>query len=128
MHSDDRKQVWRESLVLMRNALIRNYDQIAMTADIPDTERDELGTEDVLFQSLNYRLNDGRRRVLDAVEVLDRAIEQMDHLSTQDALRLYLSTLKEVILLSNLAKILEESILYKARDSDLLSWSLDTTG
>ncbi len=113
--------MWRDSLILMRNGLIHNYDPLNTMSGTLKSENYDSNTEETHLQILNYRLNEGKRRLLDAIEILDRAIRQIEQLSIQEASRLYLMTIREVFLLTKMASLLERAVLSDIHEAELSS-------
>jgi len=65
-------------------------------------------TDYVVFS--DYRRNDGRRRIDDAIEIIDNAVVEMEEKDARDASKVYLQTLKSVARISKMASVLEYSI------------------
>jgi len=105
-----RTDALKKSLLVMKNSLISSYE-------LKTTAREEFLFEkawkneepDYLIFS-DYRRNEGRRRILDAAEIIDGAVEQLDSCDQIAASKLYLETLNAVALLTKWAGILESSV------------------
>ncbi len=100
-----------ESLTAMRNSLLSSYE---MRTNV--TEEGLLiralrnhDTDYVVFS--DYRRNTGRRRIEDALEIIDVAVQELETTEPKQASRIYLSTLKSVAKLSKMASVLEYSVL-----------------
>ncbi|MHA2423886.1 MAG: hypothetical protein ACXAEF_03810 [Candidatus Thorarchaeota archaeon] len=63
----------------------------------------------------DYRRNDGRKRIGDAIEIIDNAVTEMMVKDSREASRVYLKTLKSVARISKMASVLEYS---KFRDDN----------
>ncbi|NHJ14994.1 MAG: hypothetical protein EAX95_15035 [Candidatus Thorarchaeota archaeon] len=113
METQERKEVWKDSLRKMKTSLASSYDM----ATSAEEERKFLNAwengslEFVVFS--DYRRNEGRRRLRDVVEVIDRALEEFDDRDALGASSLYLDTLKTVALFSKWAKVLETSVSWR---------------
>jgi hypothetical protein len=58
----------------------------------------------------DYRRNDGKRRIEDALEIIDTAVSKLEKIDSKEASRVYLQTLKSVARISKMASVLEYSI------------------
>ncbi|MEM2142267.1 MAG: hypothetical protein QXQ81_03305 [Candidatus Thorarchaeota archaeon] len=104
-----RKELWKQSLLQMKQSLLSTYD-LNTTAE--EEERfikawSGHGDRYVIFSG--YRRNEGRKRILDIADVIDRAIADIETREDREASRLYIETLRSVALCSNWARVLEYS-------------------
>ncbi|MFX1416459.1 MAG: hypothetical protein ACFFC0_06580 [Promethearchaeota archaeon] len=102
-------EIWKNSLVAMRTSLASSYD---MSTAVEEQKRflkawEGEGLEYIVFS--DYRRNEGKRRLLDVLEIIDQALERIDRCDIKAASMLYLETLDAVALFANWAKILERT-------------------
>ena len=110
MQQAEKNKILVESLIAMRNSLLSTYE---MKTHV--TEESLLlkafrrpNSEYVVFS--DYRRNDGKRRIQDAMEVIDSAVGEIEKTDSRQASRVYLQTLKAVARISKMASVLEFSI------------------
>ena len=110
MQQAEKNKILVESLIAMRNSLLSTYK---MKTNV--TEESLLlqafkrpSSEYVVFS--DYRRNEGKRRIEDAMEVIDRAIGELEETDSRQASTMYLQTLKAVARISKMASVLEYSI------------------
>ncbi len=112
MNSVRRRDVWKDSLIAMKTSLASSYD---MSTVVDEQKRFlnawEKGHLEYMVFS-DYRRNEGKRRLIDIMEVIDNALARLDECDTETASRLYLDTLKTVALFSKWAKVLETSTMW----------------
>ncbi|MDF1541168.1 MAG: hypothetical protein P1Q69_19880 [Candidatus Thorarchaeota archaeon] len=100
-----------ESLTAMRNSLLSSYEM-----------RTNVTEEGILIRALrnpdtdyvvfsDYRRNTGKRRIDDALEIIDTALQELEVTDPKQASRVYLNTLKSVAKISKMASVLEYSRL-----------------
>ncbi len=65
------------------------------------------GPEYVVFS--DYRRNEGKRRILDILEVIDDALGRLKHCNDREAAMLFHETMKQVALFTKVASVLEKS-------------------
>jgi hypothetical protein len=107
-----RREVWKDSLVAMKASLASSYD---MSTAVDEQKRflnawEKADLEYMVFS--DYRRNEGKRRLKDVMEVIDKALTRLDDCDTKTASRVYLDTLKTVALFSKWAKVLETSTMW----------------
>jgi hypothetical protein len=107
MVSSDKRDVWRESLSAMKASLVSSYEfktlveeETRLINGIRDVKKDY-----VVFSS--YRRNAGKRRIEDIKNLIDSALEKIDCCDSEEASRVYLKTLKSVMMQSRWASVLE---------------------
>lgn len=107
MDSGEKNRVLIDSLLAMRSSLTSSYE---MKTNVKE--------EGLLLQGLtkgapeylvfaDYRHNDGRRRLLDAVETIDSAVKTLPQMEYRNASVVYLNTLRSVAKMSRMANVLE---------------------
>ncbi len=107
MQRQEKKQVLVDSLLAMRNSLLNSYEM-----------RTTVKEEGLLLKGLtqaeydyivfsDYRRNDGRRRIFDAIEIIDESIEELNRAEYPSATRVYLDALKSVAKMTRMANVLE---------------------
>jgi hypothetical protein len=62
---------------------------------------------------IGYRQNDGKRRLEDITDVIDRALSQLDKCDYKTAAQVYHDTLSAVALFSRWGSVLEQSQHYR---------------
>ena len=107
MVSSDKRDVWRESLSAMKASLVSSYEfqtlvdeERRLISGLKDIKKDY-----VVFSS--YRRNAGKRRIEDIKEMIDSALDKIDCCDSDEASRIYLNTLKSVMMHSRWASVLE---------------------
>ncbi|MFW9846032.1 MAG: hypothetical protein ACFFD6_04750 [Candidatus Thorarchaeota archaeon] len=112
MVKHDRREVWKDSLRAMRTSLESSYEMSTAVEEqrqfLRAWDREDL--EYAVFS--DYRRNEGKRRIKDVMEVIDRALSRIDAVDTAAASKVYLETLKTVALFSKWAKVLETSSMW----------------
>ncbi|MHA2003350.1 MAG: hypothetical protein ACW975_03570 [Candidatus Thorarchaeota archaeon] len=112
MSSMRRREVWKDSLVAMKASLASSYD---MSTAVDEQKRfvNAWEKEDLEYMVFSdYRRNEGKRRLKDVMEVIDKALARLDDCDTKTASKVYLDTLKTVALFSKWAKVLETSSMW----------------
>jgi hypothetical protein len=107
-----RREVWKDSLVAMKASLASSYD---MSTAVDEQKRfvNAWEKEDLEYMVFSdYRRNEGKRRLKDVMEVIDKALARLDDCDTKTASKVYLDTLKTVALFSKWAKVLETSSMW----------------
>ncbi|NWF96730.1 MAG: hypothetical protein HXY34_11370 [Candidatus Thorarchaeota archaeon] len=110
MYATFRKQVWRDSLLAMKNSLLSTYDLSTSAAEEELFVQSWLSDGPEYVEFSGYKRNEGRKRITDAADLIDDAVQALDKCDSAEASRVYLETLKRVVLLSNLARVLEDSV------------------
>ena len=110
MASSEKRDVWRDSLVAMKESLENTYEfktivqeETRLIEGLKDINR-----EYIVFSG--YRRNEGRKRINDIGSLIDRALEKIDYSDSKAASRLYLETLKAVMMQTRWALILESLV------------------
>ena len=107
MNAEDPRQIWRSSLVAMRNSLLGTYE-ITTTAE----EQEKFlqcwtpGEPRYIVFS-DYKRNEGLRRIRDILDVIDEGIRKIDECEIREAARVFHKTVEQVALFSRVAQILE---------------------
>ena len=112
MSSMRRREVWKDSLVAMKASLASSYD---MSTAVDEQKRflNAWEKEDLEYMVFSdYRRNEGKRRLKDVMDVIDKALARHDDCDTKTASKVYLDTLKTVALFSKWAKVLETSSMW----------------
>ncbi|MHA2386161.1 MAG: hypothetical protein ACXAEE_08125 [Candidatus Thorarchaeota archaeon] len=112
MSSMRRREVWKDSLVAMKASLASSYD---MSTAVDEQKRfvNAWEKEDLEYMVFSdYRRDEGKRRLKDVMEVIDKALARLDDCDTKTASKVYLDTLKTVALFSKWAKVLETSSMW----------------
>ena len=112
MSSMRRREVWKDSLVAMKASLASSYD---MSTAVDEQKRflNAWEKEDLEYMVFSdYRRNEGKRRLKDVMDVIDKALARLDDCDTKTASKVYLDTLKTVALFSKWAKVLETSSMW----------------
>ena len=107
-----RREVWKDSLVAMKASLASSYD---MSTAVDEQKRflNAWEKEDLEYMVFSdYRRNEGKRRLKDVMDVIDKALARLDDCDTKTASKVYLDTLKTVALFSKWAKVLETSSMW----------------
>jgi hypothetical protein len=107
-----RREVWKDSLVAMKASLASSYD---MSTAVDEQKRfvNAWEKEDLEYMVFSdYRRDEGKRRLKDVMEVIDKALARLDDCDTKTASKVYLDTLKTVALFSKWAKVLETSSMW----------------
>jgi hypothetical protein len=98
---------WRRSLESMKMSLLSSFELSTLTE-----EQDLLVTawrseQDLAF--VGYKDNEGRRRIKDVAELIDRALAKIEESDYKTAARVYHDTLKQVSMYTMLARMLESA-------------------
>jgi len=109
LDASEKKQIWRDSLLAMKNSLLGTYE---LTTTVYEQEKflrcwNPDGPDYLVFS--DYRRNEGRRRIQDVMEVIDDALERLDRCDTREASRIFLQTMKQVARFSRLARLIEDT-------------------
>lgn len=107
MQQGEKNQVLVDSLLAMKNSLLSSYEMKTTVKEEGLLLRGltKEGPDYIVFS--DYRRNDGRRRILDAIEMIDTAISKLEDMDYRDASRIYLNTLKSVAIITKMANVLE---------------------
>ncbi len=107
MQQGEKNQVLIESLLAMKNSLLSSYEMKTTVKEEGLLLRGltKEGPDYIVFS--DYRRNDGRRRILDAIEIIDSAISTLEKMDYRNASRIYLNTLKSVATITKMANVLE---------------------
>jgi hypothetical protein len=111
MQKSNRKEAWKSSLAAMKKSLVNTYELGTSASEEERFANAWLsgGPDYVVFS--DYRRNEGRRRILDVADIIDNAIERiLNSTNEQTAAHVYLDTLRAVILYTNWARVLENSV------------------
>lgn len=111
LQRSDKNSVLVESLLAMRNSLVSSYEMKTTVTE-----------ENLLLKAIRnpvpdyivfsgYRRNDGKKRIQDAVEIIDEAVHELEDSDCIEPSRIYLSTLKSVARTSKMATVLEYSAM-----------------
>lgn len=111
MQQLENNKVLVESLIAMRNSLLSSYEMRTTVTEESLLIRALRDREEDYIVFSDYRRNDGRRRIEDALEIIDSAVTEIGYTDTKQASRVYLNTLKSVARLSKMASVLEYSVL-----------------
>ncbi|TXT57462.1 MAG: hypothetical protein BAJATHORv1_10164 [Candidatus Thorarchaeota archaeon] len=109
MELADKRHVWKDSLLAMKNSLMTTYEMITSIEEERSLIRALTGNGYDYIKFSGYRRNEGFRRYTDVAEIIDNAIMEIEASTLQQASMIYLRTLRSVALLSKWAKVLEES-------------------
>jgi len=110
MQKVENNKVLVQSLIAMRNSLLSSYEMKTHVKEEGLLIRALHNREADYIVFSDYRRNEGRRRIEDALEVIDSAVLELES-NCKQAPRIYLTTLKAVARLSKMATVLEYSIL-----------------
>lgn len=110
MQQVENNKVLVQSLIAMRNSLLSSYEMKTHVKEESLLIRALCNREADYVVFSDYRRNEGRRRIEDALEVIDSAVLELES-NCKQAPRIYLTTLKSVARLSKMATVLEYSIL-----------------
>ncbi len=107
MQQGEKNQVLVDSLLAMKNSLLSSYEMKTTVKEEGLLLRGltKEGPEYIVFS--DYRRNDGRRRILDAIEMIDNAIYKLENMDYRNASKVYLDTLKSVAIITKMANVLE---------------------
>jgi hypothetical protein len=105
-----RTDALKKSLEAMKNSLISSYELKTAIREEHLFEKAWKKEEPDYLIFSDYRRNEGKRRILDAAEIIDGALQQLDSCDQISASKLYLQTLNAVALLTKWAGILESSV------------------
>ncbi|MHA1902555.1 MAG: hypothetical protein ACXADL_02290 [Candidatus Thorarchaeota archaeon] len=109
MDNSERKRVLRDSLTVMRKSLMNTYD-LRTTVSEESRLLKAWGHKELDYVVFSdYRRNDGSRRMADALDIIDSALDRLEHCDARSASKLYFETLKTVALFSKWATVLETS-------------------
>ncbi|MBD3406367.1 MAG: hypothetical protein GF411_09675 [Candidatus Lokiarchaeota archaeon] len=109
MELSDKRHVWKDSLLAMKNSLMTTYEMMTAVEEERILIRALTGNGYDYIKFAGYRRNEGFRRFTDVAEMIDTAIHEIEQSSLQQASMIYLRTLRSVALLSKWAKVLEKS-------------------
>jgi hypothetical protein len=112
MVNSDRRDVWRDSLSAMKASLESTYE---FKTVVQEEARLFEGLRDIKRNYIvfsGYRRNDGRRRIDDIKSLIDGALEKIGYCDSKEASRLYLETLKAVMMQTRWASVLESLVEY----------------
>jgi hypothetical protein len=103
----EKRDVWIDSLSAMKTSLENTYEfktvvqeETRLIEGFKDVNRDYIVFSD-------YRRNDGRKRIDDIKRLIDGALEKISCCDSKETSRLYLETLKAVLMQTRWASILE---------------------
>jgi hypothetical protein len=107
MTTTDRRYVLKDSLLAMKRSLLTSYE---MKTYVEEEGRlllflGKSKPDYVVFS--DYRRNEGRRRIQDAIEIIDDTVEKIDTSDYPTCSVMYLNTLQAVAKLTKLARVLE---------------------
>lgn len=107
MQQGENNHILIESLLAMKNSLLSSYEMKTTVKEEGLLLRGltKEGPEYIVFS--DYRRNDGRRRILDAIEMIDNAVRKLKKMDYRNASRIYLETLKSVATITKMANVLE---------------------
>ncbi len=112
MASSEKRDVWRDSLSAMKESLENTYEFKTMVQE--ETRLIEgfknINQDYIVFAG--YRRNDGKKRINDIGHLIDGALEKISCCDSKEASRLYLETLKAVMMQTRWALILESLAEY----------------
>ncbi len=109
MNTDDPREIWRSSLRAMRNSLLGTYE-ITTTAEEQRRFLQCWTGEDKNYDVFaGYRRNEGRRRILDILEVIDEGIRRLEECDMRTGAKVFHETVEQVALFSRVAQLLELS-------------------
>ncbi len=95
-----------DSLMAMRTSIESTYE--VTTAMMEQELFIDAWTQQYEYAVFSdFRRNEGRRRILDIIDIIDRSLEQVHSADTRTASRIYVETLREVAKLMNLVRIIE---------------------
>ncbi len=104
--SDASTRAIRDSLLAMKESIQSSYE--LSTAIMEQEMFLNAWTQDIDYLVFSgYRRNDGYRRIRDIVELIDSALANIEKADSRTASTIYLSTLKRVAMLANLAQMIE---------------------
>lgn len=118
MHPTGQNKVLVESLVAMRNSLQSSYDMKTNVTEeslLLDAFR-KSDADYVVFS--DYRRNEGKKRIEDALEIIDNAVSTIEEINSKEAARLYLQTLKSVAKISRMASVLEHLVAHDNKEKE----------
>ncbi len=112
MTSSEKRDVWKQSLSAMKASLESTYEfktivheETRLIEGLKNAKKDY-----IVFSS--YRRNAGKRRMNDIKSLIDTALERLDCCDSEEASIVYLETLKNVMMQTRWASVLETLSAY----------------
>ncbi len=106
MEASQTVQIWKDSLLAMRNSLQSSYEieksvlereECSKPNHLPDAEQ---------VLSFGCRHNEGLKRIKQISDIIDNAVIQIDRCDSAGASNIYLRTLEAIALLSKRVKVI----------------------
>jgi hypothetical protein len=107
MDSGEKNRVLIDSLLAMRSSLMSSYEMKTNVREEGLLLRGLTKEAPEYLVFADYRHNEGRRRLLDAVETIDSAVKTLPEMEYRNASVLYLTTLRSVAKITRMANVLE---------------------
>jgi hypothetical protein len=101
--------VWRKSLRSMKTSLLSSYELSRIVEEQELFQEAWESQGDIAF--IGYKDNEGKRRIRDIEELIDRALEEIDKSDYKTAAQVYNETLRQVALYKLWARVLEDAVV-----------------
>lgn len=101
--------VWRKSLHSMKRSLVSSFESSILTEEQELFLKAWESERDITF--IGYKENEGKRRIRDVEELIDRALKELDESDHRRAAQVYNETLRQVALYKLWAGVLESASL-----------------
>ena len=107
MTKTDRRYVLKDSLLAMKRSLLTSYEMKTYVEEEGKLLHFMGKNKPDYVVFADYRRNEGRRRILDAIEIIDDTVSKIESSDYSTCSVMYLNTLQAVAKLTKLARVLE---------------------